>query len=144
MRNRRRAVFPLRSFTAPHTPMQATAADLAYIDSLGEPGFTGNRRTYAAMQYAMDRNVGKILEALDDPDGNPETEDGIADNTLVIFINDNGGDCCDVGPNSSDNGDLRNGKGSQFEGGMRVPMIIAGAGVKYRSGGPFRRIWFTR
>ena len=81
------------------------------------------------MQYAMDRNVGKILAALDDPDGNPETDDGIADNTLVVFINDNGGDCCDVGPNSSDNGDLRNGKGSQFEGGMRVPMIVAGAGI---------------
>ncbi len=121
--------FLYSSFTAPHTPMQATDADLTYIDSLNEPGFTGNRRIYAAMQYAMDRNVGKILAALDDPDGNPETSDSIADNTLVVFINDNGGDCCDTGPNSSDNGDLRNGKGSQFEGGMRVPMIVAGAGV---------------
>ncbi|WP_197530845.1 sulfatase-like hydrolase/transferase [Bythopirellula polymerisocia] len=125
--------FLYSSFTAPHTPMQATASDLAYIDSLGEPGFTGNRRTFAAMQYAMDRNVGKILDALKDPAGDGtgpgNDSDSILDDTLIIFINDNGGDCCDVGPNSSDNGDLRNGKGSQFEGGMRVPMIIAGAGV---------------
>lgn len=121
--------FLYTSFTAPHTPMQATEADKNYIDSLNIPGFTNERRTYAAMQYAMDRNVGKIMAALDDPDGNPSTNDGIADNTLVIFINDNGGDCCDSGPNASDNGDLRNGKGSQFEGGMRVPMLIAGAGI---------------
>ncbi|TWT47843.1 sulfatase-like hydrolase/transferase [Botrimarina hoheduenensis] len=122
--------FLYSSFTAPHTPMQATAADLAYIDTLNIPGFTGQRRTYAAMQYAMDRNVGKILDALDDPNGDGNTADSIADNTLLLFINDNGGDCCDIGPNSSDNGVLRNGKGSQFEGGMRVPMIVAGAGVK--------------
>lgn len=127
--------FLYSSFTAPHTPMQATAADLAFIDSLNEPGFvdvpgTNNRRrTYAAMQWAMDRNVGKILDAIDDPNNDGDTSDSIADDTLILFINDNGGDCCDSGPNSSDNGDLRNGKGSQFEGGMRVPMLVAGGGV---------------
>lgn len=125
--------FLYSSFTAPHTPLQATAADLAFIDSLNDPGFTGNRRTFAAMQYAMDRNVGKILDALKDPAGDGtgagNNGDSILDDTLIVFINDNGGDCCDVDPNSSDNGDLRNGKGSQFEGAMRVPMIIAGAGV---------------
>lgn len=125
--------FLYSSFTAPHTPMQATTSDLAFIDSLNEPGFTGNRRTYAAMQYAMDRNVGKILNALQDPagDGNApgNDSDSVLEDTLIIFMNDNGGDCCDSGPNASDNGDLKNGKGSQFEGGMRVPMIVAGAGV---------------
>lgn len=121
--------FLYTSFTAPHTPMQATASDLAYIDSLNVSNFTGQRRTYAAMQYAMDRNVGKILDALEDPNGDGNTSDSIADDTLLLFINDNGGDCCDSSPNSSDNGDLRHGKGSQFEGGMRVPMIVAGAGV---------------
>ena len=121
--------FLYTSFTAPHTPMEATAADLAFIDSLNEPGFTGQRRTYAAMQYAMDRNVGKILDALEDPNNDGDMSDSVADNTLILFINDNGGDCCDSGPNSSDNGDLRAGKGSQFEGGMRVPMVVSGAGV---------------
>lgn len=121
--------FLYTSFTAPHTPLQATASDLAFIDSLNEPGFTGNRRTYAAMQYAMDRNIGKILDALDDPNNDGDTSDSIADDTMLLFINDNGGDCCDSSPNASDNGDLRNGKGSQFEGGMRVPIVVAGAGV---------------
>ncbi len=127
--------FLYTSFTAPHTPMQAIPSDLAFIDSLNEPGFTGNRRTYAAMQYAMDRNVGKILDAIEDPNNDGDTSDSIAEDTLILFINDNGGDCCDSGPNSSDNGDLRNGKGSQFEGGMRVPMIVAGGGVNVAARG---------
>lgn len=121
--------FLYTSFTAPHTPLQATPSDLTFIDSLNEPGLSGQRRTYAAMQYAMDRNVGKILSALNDPNNDGDSSDSIAENTLVLFINDNGGDCCDVEPNSSDNGALRNGKGSQFDGGLRVPMIVAGAGV---------------
>jgi arylsulfatase A-like enzyme len=121
--------FLYTSFTAPHTPMQATAADLQYIDSLGVAGFTGSRRTYAAMQHALDRNVGKLLDAIEDPNGDGDRSDSVADNTLFLFINDNGGDCCDVDPNASSNGALRNGKGSQFDGGLRVPMIIAGSGV---------------
>ena len=118
--------FMYSSFTAPHTPMQATNADL------NDPriaGLSGNRKIYAAMQIALDRNVGKIMDALEDPNGDGNTSDSIADNTLVMFINDNGGDCCDGSPNSSNNGPLRNGKGSQSEGGLRIPMFIAGAGV---------------
>lgn len=121
--------FLYTSFTAPHTPMQAIPTDLQYIDSLNVPGFSGTRRTYAAMQHAMDRNVGKLLNAIEDPNGDGDLSDSIANNTIFLFINDNGGDCCDVDPNSSSNGLLRNGKGSQFEGGIRVPMIVAGAGV---------------
>lgn len=121
--------FLYTSFTAPHTPMQAIPTDLQYIDSLDVPGFSGARRTYAAMQHAMDRNVGKLLDAIEDPNGDGDSSDSVSDNTVFLFINDNGGDCCDVDPNSSSNGLLRNGKGSQFEGGIRVPMIIAGAGV---------------
>ncbi|MEM6329127.1 MAG: sulfatase-like hydrolase/transferase [Planctomycetota bacterium] len=118
--------FLYSSFTAPHTPLQATAADL------NDPrlaGLTGNRLTQAAMQLALDRNVGRIMDALDDPTGDGNQSDSIADNTLVVFLNDNGGDCCDSSPNASRNGPLRNGKGSQFEGGLRIPFIISGAGV---------------
>ncbi|MEO0515006.1 MAG: sulfatase-like hydrolase/transferase [Planctomycetota bacterium] len=121
--------FLYTSFTAPHTPLQATPEDLAAIDALNDSSFTGNRRTYAAMQYAMDRNVGKMLAALEDPDRDPNTNDGIADNTVIVFINDNGGDCCDSSPNASSNGRLRNGKGSHYEGGIRVPIVVAGAGI---------------
>ncbi|MEN1678133.1 MAG: sulfatase-like hydrolase/transferase [Planctomycetota bacterium] len=118
--------FMYSSFTAPHTPLQATDADL------NDPriaGLTGDRKIYAAMQLALDRNVGKIMDALDDPNGDGNTSDSIADNTLVVFLNDNGGDCCDGQPNASRNGPLRNGKGSQSDGGLRIPFIVAGAGV---------------
>ena len=121
--------FLYSSFTASHGPLQATAADLAYIDSLGIAGFTGNRRTQAAMVYALDRNIGKIIGSLSDPNGDENNSDSIAEETLIMFMNDNGGDCCDVDPNSSSNGILRNGKGTQFEGAYRVPFIVAGAGV---------------
>ena len=116
------------SFTAPHTPMQAKVDDLAAIDALNL-GLTGNRRVYAAMQLAMDRAVGAILSRIDDPNADGNTQDSIANNTLLIFINDNGGDCCDSQTNSSSNGNLRNGKGTIWEGGIRVPMLMAGAGI---------------
>ncbi len=116
------------SFTAPHTPMQAKLEDLATIDGLNL-GLSGNRRIYAAMQFAMDRAIGSIMDRLDDPDNDGDTQDSIADQTLVIFVNDNGGDCCDGNTNSSFNGVLRNGKGSIWEGGIRVPMLMAGAGI---------------
>ncbi|MCP4847672.1 MAG: sulfatase-like hydrolase/transferase, partial [Verrucomicrobiaceae bacterium] len=50
---------------------------------------------------------------------------GITDNTLVIFINDNGG----AKNNGTVNTPLRDWKGSPFEGGIRIPMILAGAGI---------------
>ncbi len=126
--------FMYSSFTAPHTPLQATAADLAAVDALGL-NVSNNRRTQIAMQVSLDRNVGKILDAVNDPNGDGDQSDSIADNTLIIFMNDNGGDCCDTDPNFSSNSPLRNGKGSQYEGGLRVPMIIAGAGVSPAAAG---------
>ena len=61
---------------------------------------------------AMDEMVGHLLRTLD--------EVGKADDTLVIFFSDNGG----VGPGRrADNGPLREGKSSLFEGGIRVPFV---------------------
>ena len=120
--------FMYSSFTAPHTPMHATQEDIAAIAKLGH-GFKKNREIQAAMQRALDRNVGKILASLDDPNGDGNTDDSIRDNTLILFINDNGGDSHDSHPNYSSNYPLRHGKGSQWEGGIRVPMIVAGAGL---------------
>lgn len=116
------------SFTAPHTPMHATKEDIAAIAKLGQ-GFKKNREIQAAMQLALDRNVGKVLAAIDDPNGDGDTADSIRENTLVIFVNDNGGDSHDASPNYSSNWPLRHGKGSQWEGGIRVPMIVAGWGL---------------
>lgn len=120
--------FLYSSFTAPHNPMHATKDDIAAIAKLGH-GFKKNREIQAAMQLALDRNIGKILDALDDPNGDGDTADSIRDNTLIFFINDNGGDSHDSNPNYSSNYPLRHGKGSQWEGGIRVPMIVAGWGL---------------
>lgn len=120
--------FLYSSFTAPHNPMHATKEDIAAIAKLGH-GMKKNRQIQAAMQLALDRNVGKILASLDDPNGDGDTADSIRDNTLILYINDNGGDSHDDNPNYSSNWPLKHGKGSQWEGGIRVPMILAGAGL---------------
>lgn len=95
------------SYNAPHTPLEATEKDLVDYAAISDP----KRRTYAAMVSAMDRGVGRVLDHL--------TTSGQRENTLVVFLSDNGG----ATDNSSWNGHLSGAKGSLREGGIRVPMI---------------------
>jgi arylsulfatase A-like enzyme len=74
-----------------------------------------NHAVYAAMVEVMDRNVGRILRALD--------AHGIAGRTLVVFYSDNGGLATSEGWPTS-NLPLRAGKGWLYEGGVRVPLIV--------------------
>ena len=76
---------------------------------------TQDHPVYAAMVEQMDRNFGRLLEALEDL--------GIADNTMVIFTSDNGGLSTSEGLPTS-NLPFRGGKGWLYEGGIRVPLII--------------------
>ena len=73
-----------------------------------------NDPAYAATIEAVDRNVGRIVDAV--------SKLGLADHTLLIFTSDNGGTPQFTAP-------LRGSKGELYEGGIRVPMVVAGAGV---------------
>ena len=116
---------------APHAPYQAKKSDEArYADTIKDP----TRRTYAAMITSLDDQVGRIVAALE--------KRGLRENTLIIFSSDNGGPRSAVvasGAHSREereasgvkqeslpasNGDLRGGKGSLYEGGVRTPTIF--------------------
>ena len=75
---------------------------------------------YASMIQSLDENVGRILDKLESL--------GLAQNTVVIFMSDNGGLSTDEGSPTS-NLPLRAGKGWLYEGGIREPMIIRWPGV---------------
>ncbi|MES2773858.1 MAG: sulfatase-like hydrolase/transferase [Bacteroidota bacterium] len=108
-RNKQQPFFLYLAYNAPHTPLQATQKYLQRFDHIQDP----KRKTYAAMVSAVDDGVGSILDKLQQSD--------LADNTIVIFLSDNGGPEND---NGSNNGALRGAKGSVFEGGIRVPFAI--------------------
>ena len=91
-------------FNAVHAPHQVPESYLAGYEKL-----TGVRRTYAGMVTAMDEAVGQIVAALE--------ERGLKQNTLLVFSSDNGGP--EPGKVTS-NKPLRAGKGTLYEGGIRV------------------------
>jgi arylsulfatase A-like enzyme len=99
--------FLFHSFTAPHGPMHATEEDKALFASIENT----KRRSYAAMIWAMDRAIGKLVASL--------KESGRFENTLIWFLSDNGG----ATSNASNNLPLAGHKGIKFEGGTRVPFF---------------------
>ena len=113
--NRNRPFFMYFTPNAIHTPLQATKAD---YDAL--PRIKDHRlRVYGAMVRALDRDVGKILQALKDQ--------GLDKNTLVIFTSDNGGAGYIGLPEI--NKPYRGWKATFFEGGIHSPFFMHWPGV---------------
>ena len=108
--NRNRPFFLYLAHWGIHTPLQATRADYEAVGDI-QPH---RLRVYAAMTRALDRSVGRVMAALE--------EEGLADNTIVVFTSDNGGagyvGLADV------NAPYRGWKITYFEGGIRVPLFV--------------------
>jgi arylsulfatase A-like enzyme len=113
--NRHRPFFMYLSYYAPHTPLQATKEDYDALPQIGDHTL----RVYAAMIRSLDRNVGRLLDALKAND--------LDDNTLVVFTSDNGGAHYIGLPDI--NKPYRGWKATFFEGGVRVPFFVRWPGT---------------
>jgi arylsulfatase A-like enzyme len=141
--NSDKPIFMCLSYYLVHTKLQAKEEDIAiYKEKRAKLGITENQEfsasqpwmktasgnsknykerikqgnpTYSAMIKALDDNVGRLITHL--------KETGTYDNTLIIFVSDNGGLSTAEGSSTS-NLPLAKGKGWMYEGGIRVPFII--------------------
>lgn len=99
------------AYNAPHTPIQPPEEWFSKVRER-EPGISEKRAKLVALIEHLDQGVGEVMKTLD--------ESGQAANTIVVFTSDNGGD---IGPGAS-NGPLRAGKGTMYEGGLKVPAAV--------------------
>ena len=147
-RNTNKPFFLYIPFIAPHTPLDAPDDLKAkYADMKDDRKKARSKQTdqsrminrllmrnsarpiYAAVVDAMDQAIGRVLKVLDD--------EGIADDTIVLFFSDNGGAAYATG--GADNVPLRGGKGETFEGGIRVVAALRWPG-KVKAGSRFESV----
>lgn len=107
-KDKKKPFFIYLAYNAPHVPLEAKIEDLAQFPDIKD----NDRKAYAAMVYAVDRGVGDIVKTL--------RANNQLDNTLIVFLSDNGGNT-DHGAN---NDPLKGTKGDTWEGGYRTPMFF--------------------
>lgn len=122
--NRHRPFFMFLAHWGVHTPLQASKADYDALSNIADH----RSRVYAAMIRSVDRSVGKVLQTL--------KEEGLDDNTIVIFTSDNGAPHYVGLPDL--NKPYRGWKLTLFEGGIRVPYVAKWpgripAGMQYQA-----------
>ncbi len=110
-----RPFFLYLAYNAPHTPIQPPPEWVTRVTER-EPGIDQQRAELVALIEHMDSGIGKVVKAL--------KTTGAYDNTLLVFVSDNGGQQ-NVG---ADNGELRGTKVQMYEGGIRVPMGVVWPG----------------
>jgi len=124
-RFRDRPFFLYFAYFNPHTPIQGKEELVEHYTQKLERNPKARHRnpTYAAMIHSLDESVGRVAATLD--------ELALSKDTLIIFTSDNGGLTQRYGKidGIADNYPLRRGKGSAYEGGVRVPMIARWPGV---------------
>jgi arylsulfatase A len=96
-----------------HTPLQAKAEKIAKYQVKARPENPQHNATYAAMIESLDEGIGRLMDHLESLK--------LRDNTIIVFTSDNGG----LKPQSTSNEPARAGKGSAYEGGVRVPYLVS-------------------
>ena len=102
-----------------HAPFDAKQSLIDEYSPKIDPNSPQRCATYAAMVHSLDDAVGTLIKAIE--------EAGVAERTAFIFYSDNGGNMYNVvdGAPPTSNRPLRGGKATMFEGGIRVPGIVA-------------------
>ncbi|MDA0347897.1 MAG: sulfatase-like hydrolase/transferase [Verrucomicrobia bacterium] len=99
------------AYNAPHSPIQPPEEWVEKVKKR-EPGIADLRARFVALTEHMDYGIGLVVQSLKD--------NGVYDDTIIFFTSDNGGSL----RFGSDNGPLRDQKGTVYEGGLRVPAAV--------------------
>jgi len=113
------------AYNAVHGPLRIdeskpASAPESWVKKALDRGVSFQRSDYVAILEHMDHNIGRLIDLLDDLD--------IADNTLIVFVSDNGGCTMEAGAAGGrfpgNNGPLRGGKATTYQGGLNVPFLM--------------------